>query len=125
MFRQIRDTYGTTIVIVTHDPKVMSKVDRVVAIRDGKTSTETIRRVAIDMTDFAEGNIVLGETHEEFVVLDGAGRLQIPREYLERLQIKKKVRLDLEGDQIIIRSIPGAEEAETDDTKHHHRWGFR
>ncbi|HLH73562.1 MAG TPA: ABC transporter ATP-binding protein, partial [Chloroflexota bacterium] len=39
MFRHIRDQYGTTIVIVTHDPKVMSKVDRVVAIRDGKTAT--------------------------------------------------------------------------------------
>src|SRR5579885_1114609 len=109
MFRHIRDQYGTTIVIVTHDPKVMSKVDRVVAIRDGKTATETIRRVAIDMADFAAGSIVLGETHEEFVVLDGAGRLQIPREYLEKLSIKKKVRLDLEGDQIVIRPIPGEE----------------
>src|SRR5579859_3423160 len=109
MFRHIRDQYGTTIVVVTHDPKVMSKVDRVVAIRDGKTSTETIRRIAIDMADFAAGNIVLGETHDEFVVLDGAGRLQIPREYLDKLSIKKKVRLDLEDDQIIIRAIPSDE----------------
>lgn len=125
MFRQIRDQYGTTIVIVTHDPKVMSKVDRVVAIRDGKTSTETIRRVAIDMADFAAGNIVLGETHDEFVVLDGAGRLQIPREYLDKLSIKKKVRLELEGDQIIIRSIPGEETDESETDEHHRRWGFR
>lgn len=127
MFRQIRDQYGTTIVIVTHDPKVMSKVDRVVAIRDGKTSTETIRKVAIDMADFAAGNIVLGETHEEFVVLDGAGRLQIPREYLEKLSIRKKVRLDLEGDQIIIRSIPGEEGEESNQDKdgRPRRWGFR
>ena len=125
MFRRIRDQYGTTIVIVTHDPKVMSKVDRVVAIRDGKTSTETIRRVAIDMSDFAAGNIVLGETHDEFVVLDGAGRLQIPREYLEKLSIKKKVRLELEGDQIIIRSIPGEEPEEDEKESHHRRWGFR
>jgi ABC-type lipoprotein export system ATPase subunit len=125
MFRQIRDQYGTTIVIVTHDPKVMSKVDRVVAIRDGKTSTETIRRVAIDMADFAAGNIVLGETHDEFVVLDGAGRLQIPREYLEKLSIKKKVRLELEGEQIIIRAIPGDDTEDRGDDTHHRRWGFR
>lgn len=125
MFRQIRDQYGTTIVIVTHDPKVMSKVDRVVAIRDGKTSTETIRRVAIDMADFAAGSIVLGETHDEFVVLDSAGRLQIPREYLEKLSIKKKVRLELEGDQIIIRAIPGEEPDEREKDARHRRWGFR
>jgi putative ABC transport system ATP-binding protein len=125
LFRQIRDQYGTTIVIVTHDPKVMSKVDRVVAIRDGKTSTETIRRVAIDMTDFAAGNIVLGETHDEFVVLDGAGRLQIPREYLEKLQIRKKVRLELEGDQIIIRPIPSEDADKSQQEAHHRRWGFR
>src|SRR5205823_5195394 len=110
MFRRIRDQYGTTIVVVTHDPKVMSKVDRVVAIRDGKTSTETIRRVAIDMDDFGAGNIVLGETHDEFVVLDGAGRLQIPREYLDKLSIKKKVRLELEGDQIVIKALDSEEE---------------
>ena len=125
MFRQIRDQYGTTIVIVTHDPKVMSKVDRVVAIRDGKTSTETVRRIAIDMADFATGNIVLGETHDEFVVLDGAGRLQIPREYLDKLSIKKKVRLELEGDQIIIRSIPGEDSEDKEEDSHHRRWGFR
>jgi putative ABC transport system ATP-binding protein len=112
MFRQIRDEYGTTIVIVTHDPKVMSKVDRVVAIRDGKTSTETVRRAAIDMADFAAGNIVLGETHDEFVVLDGAGRLQIPREYLDKLAIKKKVRLELVDDQIVIRPLPSEDDSD-------------
>jgi ABC-type lipoprotein export system ATPase subunit len=109
MLRHIRDTYGTTVIVVTHDPKVMSKVDRVVAIRDGKTSSETVRRVAINMSDFAAGNIVLGETHDEFVVLDTAGRLQIPRDYLDKLSIKKRVRLELEGDQIIIRAIPSEE----------------
>jgi ABC-type lipoprotein export system ATPase subunit len=131
MFRHIRDQFGTTIVIVTHDPKVMSKVDRVVAIRDGKTSTETIRRIAIDMADFAAGNIVLGETHDEFVVLDGAGRLQIPREYLDKLSIKKKVHLELDGDQIIIRPIPAEDDqdGQTDRRKGKdsppRRWGFR
>jgi ABC-type lipoprotein export system ATPase subunit len=104
IFHQVRSTYGTTIVIVTHDPKVMSKVDRVVAIRDGKTSSEMVRRVALDMSDFAEGNMVLGETHDEFVVLDGAGRLQIPREYLDKLDIKGKVRVEMVGEEIVIRS---------------------
>ena len=111
IFHQVRSTYGTTIVIVTHDPKVMSKVDRVVAIRDGKTSTETVRRVALDLSDFADANMVLGETHDEYVVLDAAGRLQIPREYLDKLKIQGKVRLEMVGDEIVIRPS-GAGEAE-------------
>ena len=105
IFHQVRSTYGTTIVIVTHDPKVMSKVDRVVAIRDGRTSTETVRRVALDLSDFAAANMVLGETHEEYVVLDSAGRLQIPREYLEKLDIKGKVQVAVENDDIVIRRV--------------------
>ncbi|HLH72015.1 MAG TPA: AbrB/MazE/SpoVT family DNA-binding domain-containing protein, partial [Chloroflexota bacterium] len=73
---------------------------------------------------FAAGSIVLGETHDEFVVLDGAGRLQIPREYLDKLSIKKKVRLELDDDQIIIRAIPGEEEDGKRETTSR-RWGLR
>jgi putative ABC transport system ATP-binding protein len=109
IFHQVRSTYGTTIVIVTHDAKVMSKVDRVVAIRDGKTSSEMVRRVAFDLSDFADANMVLGETHDEYVVLDGAGRLQIPREYLDKLDIQGKVQVELVGDQIVIRPAKGAD----------------
>ena len=116
IFHQVRSTYGTTIVIVTHDPKVMSKVDRVVAIRDGKTSSETVRRVAIDMSDFADANMVLGETHDEYIVLDAAGRLQIPREYLDRLEIKGRVRLEMVGDEIVIRRTGEAEDSQDGDT---------
>ena len=105
IFHQVRTTYGTTIVIVTHDRKVMSKVDRVVAIRDGKTSSEMVRRGALNLEDFAQGNITLGETHDEYVVLDAAGRLQIPREYLEQLGIKGKVLVDLVDGQIVIRPV--------------------
>ena len=110
IFHQVRSTYGTTIVIVTHDPKVMSKVDRVVAIRDGKTSSEMVRRVAFDLSDFADATMVLGETHDEYVVLDGAGRLQIPREYLEKLDIGTKVHVELVNDEIVIRPVKGADD---------------
>jgi ABC-type lipoprotein export system ATPase subunit len=116
IFHQVRSTYGTTIVIVTHDPKVMSKVDRVVAIRDGKTSSETVRRIALDLSDFAEANMVLGETHDEFIVLDAAGRLQIPREYLEKLEIRGKVRLEMAGDEIVIRRSGEADEAQGEES---------
>ena len=42
MFRDINRNTDLTIVIVTHDPHISRKVDRVVAIRDGKISSERI-----------------------------------------------------------------------------------
>ena len=44
LLRSVNKSYGTTIVIVTHDQNISSQVDRVVAMSDGKTSTETVRR---------------------------------------------------------------------------------
>ena len=105
MFHQIRDTYGTTIIIVTHDISVMAKVDRTVAIRDGKTSSELVRRVNLNEVQEVDGRsqVVLGETHEEFTVLDSAGRLQIPRDYMDRLGLKGRVVVEMDGDQIVVR----------------------
>ena len=40
LFRELNRSFGLTVVIVTHDPLLAKKVDRVVAIRDGKTSSE-------------------------------------------------------------------------------------
>lgn len=95
IFRKINQEYGTTIVIVSHDPNIAFRVDRVVAIRDGKTSTETVRRIDAE----------LGDVHEEYQVLDSAGRLQIPREYLEQLGIRDRVVVELESGQIVIRPV--------------------
>jgi len=105
MFRELRDAYGTTTIIVTHDISVMAKVERTVAIRDGRTSSELIRRVRVEDVQQVDGRsqVVLGETHEEFTVLDPAGRLQIPRDYIERLGLRGKVKVDFDGEQIIVR----------------------
>ena len=64
---------GVTVLVVTHDPAVSSMVRRVIAIRDGRTSTETLRH------DAADGTGALGHA-VEYAVLDRAGRLQLPRE---------------------------------------------
>ena len=79
---------GVTVLVVTHDPAVSTQVQRVVAIRDGRTSTETLRRAAAD----SHGNAAAHEV--EYAVLDRAGRLQLPREMTEPLGMRDRVRLE-------------------------------
>jgi ABC-type lipoprotein export system ATPase subunit len=88
---------GTTVVIVTHDPAVSSQVERTIAIRDGRTSSEVVRR---------DGQS--GITHEEYAVMDRAGRVQVPREYRDALELTRRVRLALEGDHVSVRPDRGA-----------------
>jgi ABC-type lipoprotein export system ATPase subunit len=95
--RTVSADLGVTIVVVTHDPLVATQVDRTVAMRDGRTSTETFRR-AHDH----EGEVRF--VAEEFAVLDRAGRVQLPREYLDALELERRVRLALEPDHIGIWS---------------------
>ncbi len=112
-FRSLREKFNLTIIIVTHDPRIAELVDRVVAIRDGKTSTETIRQVqqleqamlGEHAADSAPAEQVT--VYHEYVVLDGAGRLQVPREYLEALNIDNRAYVDLEGERIVIRPVAG------------------
>ncbi len=97
--RRVNRELRTTIVLVTHDPLVAEHVGRTVAIRDGRTSTETLRR---------SGEAAGGLLEEEFAVLDRAGRLQLPRAHVEALGLHRRVRLRLEGDHIGIWPDHGA-----------------
>jgi DNA-binding transcriptional regulator/RsmH inhibitor MraZ len=78
-----------TVVVLTHDPLVSEQVERTIGIRDGRTATETLRRIQGD-----------DQGAEEFAVLDRAGRLQLPRDYVEALSLERRVRLALEPDHI-------------------------
>jgi ABC-type lipoprotein export system ATPase subunit len=112
-FRNLSETLGLTTIIVTHDPRIAGQVDRVVAIRDGKTSTETIRQVsqlerAMVGERPSEEEIALEEvTYHEYVVLDSAGRLQVPQEYLEEFGIGDRAQLEAVDEGILIRPIAG------------------
>jgi ABC-type lipoprotein export system ATPase subunit len=88
---------GTTVVVVTHDPAVSGQVERTVAIRDGRTSSEVLRREHV-AEDGATGIIA-----EEYAVMDRAGRVQVPREYREALDLTRRVRLALESDRVEVR----------------------
>jgi len=94
VMRAVNAELGTTMVIVTHDPLVAEQVQRTVAIRDGRTSTETVWRT--EVTDEGHHRVVA----EEFAVLDRAGRLQLPRAHVEALELRDRVRLRLEEDHV-------------------------
>lgn len=87
---------GVTVLIVTHDAQVSEQVRRTVRIREGRTSTEVLRRRAGVGEVPGEHGLVA----EEYAVLDRAGRLQLPREFSESLDLRHRVRLALEADQI-------------------------
>lgn len=117
IFREINRDMGITIVIVTHDRQLSKKVDRVVAIRDGRTSSEFIRKKSY-REELEEMEISAGtenkddETHVELAVIDKAGRLQIPHEYLEALGLKgkDKLKVELDNDRIVLLA-PDTEKA--------------
>jgi ABC-type lipoprotein export system ATPase subunit len=95
--RTINAELGVTIVVVTHDPTVSEQVSRTVAIRDGRTASEVRRTVRRDAT----GEAV--QVAEEYALLDRAGRMQLPRAYVDSLRMRDRVRLNLEPDHIQVR----------------------
>jgi ABC-type lipoprotein export system ATPase subunit len=94
--RAVNRELGVTVVVFTHDPLVSEEVNRTIGIRDGRTATETLRR---------RGLSPAGEEYviaEELAVLDRAGRLQLPSEYVSTLALERRVRLVLERDHIAV-----------------------
>ncbi|MGD8584839.1 MAG: ATP-binding cassette domain-containing protein [Chloroflexota bacterium] len=114
LFERLNAEYGLTTIIVTHDPQIAGVADRVVTIRDGRTSSEAIRRVADLEAVLAEGPAAGGEREggqglstmlEEYIVVDDAGRLQIPPELRERSGIKQRVTLEATDEGVLIRPV--------------------
>ncbi|WP_082600287.1 ABC transporter ATP-binding protein [Agromyces sp. Root81] len=92
--RGVNDELGVTTLIVTHDPTVSDHVRRTVKIRDGRTSTEVLRSTRVD--EHGEEQHVA----EEFAVLDRVGRLQLPHDFMQSLELRDRVRLALEADHV-------------------------
>jgi len=102
--RGVNEELGVTTLIVTHDPTVSGHVRRTVQIRDGRTSTEVLRSTRVDEHG-AEEHVA-----EEFAVLDRVGRLQLPHDFVQGLQLRDRVRLALESDHVGV--WPGHEGAD-------------
>lgn len=120
--RHLNREYALTIITVTHDSRIEGQVDRVVSIRDGKTSSERVRRVrmaeqaasAEAQTDDGDGS-AQEPLHEhvmyhEYAVLDTAGRLQIPREYLDELGISDRAVVEMTEEGILVKPALGLED---------------
>lgn len=107
LLRQMNVQFGVTVLIVTHDPRVARAVDRVVTIRDGRTSSETVRRVADVEEQLAQDLAETDTTFEEFLVVDAAGRLQLPDVLLKDGTIGDRVTLEKTDAGILIKPVPG------------------
>lgn len=104
VFRHLNKNLGLTIVIVTHDRTLSKQVERVVSIRDGKTSSEFIvRKVDLNQIEGLDVQDEEEQVQEEFVVLDRAGRIQLPQEMLQTMNLTgNKVKLEIVDGKIIV-----------------------
>jgi ABC-type lipoprotein export system ATPase subunit/bifunctional DNA-binding transcriptional regulator/antitoxin component of YhaV-PrlF toxin-antitoxin module len=112
IFRRASEEIGITVVIVTHDMNLSKKVDRTVAIRDGRTSSEFIS-MNLFKKEFSEVSYVeKEESHVELAVVDSSGRLQLPKQYLDAIGIKGKsrVKVDMEDNRIVVVNPKNMEE---------------
>ena len=97
LLRDVNEQYGITVIVVTHDRATAAALDRVVTIRDGRTSAETLRRSGESVNAL--------HTYDEFTVVDTAGRLQLPENMIENARIGKRVTLEKTEQGILIRPV--------------------
>ena len=93
----LNETTGVTVIIVSHDRTITQRVDRVVTMRDGRTSAELVRE------GFRRRD---GLEMDEFALVDRSGRMQIPREMMDQLHIGRRVTVELQGDHVEVRPGP-------------------
>ena len=96
--RSLSQRYSLTVVIVSHDRAIARVVDRVVSIRDGKTSSETVRQ-------HPDTHLHNTDHFQERVVLDVAGRVQLPRDYLLQRGINTRATIELVDEGILVRAV--------------------
>jgi ABC-type lipoprotein export system ATPase subunit len=97
LFERLNMEFGLTTVIVTHDQQVARAVGRVITIRDGRTSSETVRRR--DVVDSPTA------AFDEFVVVDSVGRLQIPPDLRDKTQLGDRATISMTDDGDILIKV--------------------
>lgn len=105
VFRKVNKEEAVTVVIVTHDMELSSMVSRVINMRDGRTSSEFIAKEGYGEKALMNQKVTgIHETHEEWIVLDKVGRLQLPKKVIEELKLSRqdKLLLSVRENKIII-----------------------
>ena len=97
-----RELHITTL-IVSHDPTIARHVDRVVGIRDGMLASETIRAAANPASGAPSQTDEEEHRYAELVIIDRAGRIHVPQEFLEQFGIKGRAQLEVTDEGILIR----------------------
>lgn len=105
VFNEINKTIGVTVVIVTHDRLVTKLVNRVVSIKDGKISSEMLKKSYLDeLKTIDDLDLDMSTTHDEFAILDKNGRIQIPADFIKAIDADKtnKIQISLQDDHIVL-----------------------
>ncbi|MEM7533199.1 MAG: ABC transporter ATP-binding protein [Chloroflexota bacterium] len=111
-FQYLAHEMDITTIIVSHDPGVAKQVDRVVAIRDGMLASETIRQ---QMQEEVEGEEGEEQNFQNLVVVDNAGRLHIPQDYMEQFKFRGRASIEVQEEGILIKPYYRPGEEPTDD----------
>ena len=78
LMREMNQTFGVTVIVVTHYPGVARHTSRVVHIRDGRISSESFMQTTFRRAD--------DMVQQEYLVVDRVGRLQLPPDYVEQMR---------------------------------------
>lgn len=99
VFNQLNASLGITMILVTHDQKVAKMVKRVVSISDGMIGSELIRKDNYKEQLKSMGEIThhSEESHQLYAVIDQKGRVRLPEELLNSLQMNGGHRVRLEA----------------------------
>lgn len=98
LLNQVNRDLGTSIIIVTHDPAIATSVERAIAIRDGKTSTEIRRVVSYERK--------IGGTTDrtrEYQLMDASGRVQVPKQFVEAAGLGERVVVEAIDGRVVLR----------------------
>lgn len=145
LFQRLNREFGLTIVMVTHDQALSQKVSRVINIQDGKISSERLIRESYveqlrkagslaDASVSAEASddsvaaataatvgasaSASADSHEEFLIMDRVGRVQLPREVLDDLGFTdNKVRLRIRDGRLELMPGNGADPSDPTTTE--------
>ena len=98
MLRRVNQLFQVTVIMVTHYPGVAQHVDRVIHIRDGRISSESF----LVPTFQRDGDSVV----QEYLVVDRAGRLQLPQDYLTQLQLSGLAKADIDERRVTLEPPP-------------------